>query len=194
MLPAEGGEYSMPEVRARAIGLLGKKWAPPTPPFKPIPQPKAARSPSPPPRHLQADVNFNDDGAKSSRGFLARRSIGFAEPTVTINTKAALEDVFGMYNSPDRTVRFGPGTKYAATRPIEHASPPPPIPAPAFAPANENAGVARTPGESYHPYIPLFILMRSAGGFKPFVDENAGRKDNVAPAKVSIRANHVNTL
>ena len=29
--------------------------------------------------------------------------MGGAEPTVTINTKEALDDVFGMYNSPEKT-------------------------------------------------------------------------------------------
>ena len=36
------------------------------------------------------------------------------EPTVTLATKEALADVFGMYNSPDKTSKFGaPGSKHA---------------------------------------------------------------------------------
>jgi hypothetical protein len=43
-----------------------------------------------------------------------------AEPTVTINTKESLDDVFAMMNSPEKTVRSGalPGAKYAPVRPI----------------------------------------------------------------------------
>ena len=109
----EGGEYSMPEARARSMGLLGKKWGPP------------------PPSELSRDdtsttrVNFNDDGSRNTRSYTARRSLGGAEPTVTINTKAALADVFGMYNSPEKTTRHSsmPGTKHAPVRAIEPVSP-----------------------------------------------------------------------
>ena len=41
------------------------------------------------------------------------------EPTVTINTKEALRDVFSMYNSPERTMKTGDmliGTKHAPVR------------------------------------------------------------------------------
>jgi checkpoint serine/threonine-protein kinase len=109
----EGGEYSMPEARARSMGLLGKKWGPP-------PASELSRDDSSTTR-----VNFNDDGSKNTRSYTARRSLAGAEPTVTINTKAALADVFGMYNSPEKTTRHAtmPGTKHAPVRAIEPVSP-----------------------------------------------------------------------
>ena len=112
-----GVEYSAAEVRARSIGLLGKKWGPPA----------ASEL-----RDLSAGVvvvNFNDDGSRSTQNMGAtasgarRKSVTIAatgEPTVTINTKEALADVFGMYNSPDKTVkRAMPGSKHAPVRKIE---------------------------------------------------------------------------
>jgi checkpoint serine/threonine-protein kinase len=110
LFTAEGGEYSMPEARARSMGLLGKKWGPPPPS-------EFSRDPSSTTR-----VNFNDDGSKTTRNYTARKSLAGAEPTVTINTKAALADVFGMYNSPEKTTRM-PGTKHAPVRAIEPVSP-----------------------------------------------------------------------
>lgn len=54
-------------------------------------------------------------------GYGKRKSIvTLGEPTVTINTKEALADVFGMYNSPDKTVkRMMPGSKHAPVKRIE---------------------------------------------------------------------------
>jgi hypothetical protein len=93
-LQKENGEYSMPEARARSMGLLGKKWGPP--PASELTRDNAST----------AQVNFNDDGTKNTRSNLSRRNLAGAEPTVTINTKAALADVFGMYNSPEKSTRF----------------------------------------------------------------------------------------
>lgn len=109
----EHGEYSMPEARARSMGLLGKKWGPP--PASELSRENAST----------AQVNFNDDGTKNTRNNLSRRSLAGAEPTVTINTKAALADVFGMYNSPEKSTRFSaiPGGKHAPVRAIEPVTP-----------------------------------------------------------------------
>ena len=112
-----GVEYSAQEVRARSMGLLGKKWG------------------SPPASELRdtssgaVRVNFNDDGSRSTQNMGATAAGGkrkganvviASEPTVTINTKEALADVFGMYNSPDKTVkRAMPGSKHAPVRKIE---------------------------------------------------------------------------
>ncbi|TFY82112.1 hypothetical protein EWM64_g1903, partial [Hericium alpestre] len=146
-------EYSMPEARARSMGLLGKKWGPP---------PVSELS-----RNAPIRVNFNDD-SKSARPFsaMARKSLLVGEPTVTINTKEALADVFGMYNSPEKSMRFGPmpGSKHAPVRKIEPVTPMNLVP-PMRSNANENANMnAKTPT-----------------AFKPFVDENAGRKENATP-------------
>lgn len=110
-----GFEYSAQEVRARSMGLLGKKWGPP-------PASELRNSSS-----GAVKVNFNDDGSKSTQNMGAttagskRKGANVAnEPTVTINTKEALADVFGMYNSPDKTVkRTMPGSKHAPVRKIE---------------------------------------------------------------------------
>ncbi|KAI0322617.1 hypothetical protein OF83DRAFT_1080189 [Amylostereum chailletii] len=150
-----GMEYSMPEARARSMGLLGKKWAPP--PASEFRQAGPSTVP----------VDFNDDGHKTSRNFAGRKSLGVSEPTVTINTKEALADVFGMYNSPEKSIRFAtmPGSKHAPVRKIEPVTPMTLLPQ--IRPnVNENANIAmKTPT------------------FKPFVDENLGRKENPSSAK-----------
>lgn len=69
-----------------------------------------------------------------------------AEPTVTINTKEALADVFGMYNSPDKTKIF-PGSKHAPVKKIEPVTPVVP-PRLTFARENENAN-AKTPASEF---------------------------------------------
>ncbi|KAL7279190.1 hypothetical protein PYCCODRAFT_1464469 [Trametes coccinea BRFM310] len=144
----DGVEYSMQEARARSMGLLGKKWGPP---------PEAAR-----PRVSFADA---DEGKGGGTKTTTRRFAAGAEPTVTLATKEALADVFGMYNSPDKSMRYGSiaGSKHA---PVHKVVPVAPVP---FQPvsramSNENAtaGPSRTP-------------------FRPFVDENA-RKESQTPA------------
>ena len=43
-----------------------------------------------------------------------------SEPTVTLATKEALADVFGMYNSPERTSKFGTvGSKHAPVHTVK---------------------------------------------------------------------------
>ena len=132
----EGMEYSIQEARARSMGLLGKKWAP-LPPSD-----RFASSSS-----YSAAVDFNDDGRHSSRLRAGGRKsvMGGAEPTVTINTKEALADVFGMYNSPDKTTKLViPGSKHAPLKKIEPVTPvvPPRI---TFSRENENAQNVKTP-------------------------------------------------
>jgi checkpoint serine/threonine-protein kinase len=129
----DGVEYSIAEVRARSMGLLNKKWGPPPP--------SEARE--------SVRVNFNDDGARSTQnmGYGKRKSIvTVGEPTVTINTKEALADVFGMYNSPDKTVkRMMPGSKHAPVKRIEPMTPAPRQDSPpVHVENNENA---KTPGK-----------------------------------------------
>lgn len=109
----EGGEYSMPEARARSMGLLGKRWGLP-------PASETSRA-----NLSTMRVNFNDDGTKNTRNYTAQRSLAGGEPTVTINTKAALADVFGMYNSPEKSTRLPsmPGTKHAPVHAVERVTP-----------------------------------------------------------------------
>ncbi|KAI6102091.1 Mad3/BUB1 homology region 1-domain-containing protein [Pisolithus sp. B1] len=163
-----GVEYSAAEVRARSMGLLGKKWGPP-----PASELRDSSSGA-------VRVNFNDDGSRSTQnmGVTApggrRKSVGMVaggEPTVTINTKEALADVFGMYNSPDKTVkRSMPGSKYAPVRKVE----------PLGGRRTEATGTRRA--EPAH--APSENENAKPQAFRPYVDENAPRKENsVAPPK-----------
>jgi checkpoint serine/threonine-protein kinase len=114
----EGVEYCIQEARARSMGLLGKKWGPP------LSESANAASSS----TSSVPVDFNDDGQRSTRlmslGGRRKSIMGGAEPTVTINTKEALADVFGMYNSPEKTSRLAvPGSKYAPLKKVEPTTP-----------------------------------------------------------------------
>lgn len=163
----EGVEYSIQEARARSMGLLGKKWGP-------LPASETFRKSS----SSSMPVNFNDDGQKSMRLMAMaghRRSLmGGAEPTVTINTKEALADVFGMYNSPDKTVK-GPGSKHAPLKKIEAITP---VAPPRLALNRENDKTiqnAKTPTPGMLiicPFILPSIFHCSQLAFRPFVDEN----------------------
>ncbi|KIJ62801.1 hypothetical protein HYDPIDRAFT_113900 [Hydnomerulius pinastri MD-312] len=163
-----GVEYSAPEVRARSMGLLGKKWGPPPASELRDSSVGAMR------------VNFNDDGSRSTQNMGATASggrrksvnIGGGEPTVTINTKEALADVFGMYNSPDKTVkRAVPGSKHAPVRKIEPMSGRRVV---SESLGSRKAEIIRPPpqGENENAKTPAF---------KPFMDENAPRKENSVP-------------
>ncbi|KAF6754467.1 other/BUB protein kinase [Ephemerocybe angulata] len=164
----DGVEYSIQEARARSMGLLGKKWGPP--PTSELP---ASLSTSPSSSLSSAPVDFNDDGQKSTRMMnLRRRSAygGGAEPTVTINTKEALADVFGMYNSPERTSKLAlPGSKHAPLKKVEPVTPMVPL-RPAFSKENENSVIGKTPGSA----------------FRPFSDENASQNRMTPGAKFSV--------
>ncbi|KAJ7170679.1 hypothetical protein C8R43DRAFT_915864 [Mycena crocata] len=168
LLFSDNKEYCIQEARARSIGLYGKKWPAPPPPA-PFPSEmklgnSAASSSS---SGLSVRVNFNDDGQGTSKMGGRRRSmLGGAEPTVTINTKEALADVFGMFNSPEKTAKL-------AAIVVKKIEPATPIAPPSFrTPGNGNENsYAKTP----------------QSGFRPFVDENAGanisRKENSTPAR-----------
>lgn len=178
----EGVEYSIQEARARSMGLLGKKWGPPPPSELPL-----FFSPS---QGSSAPVDFNDDGLKSTTMNMRRRSAygGGAEPTVTINTKEALADVFGMYNSPDRTTKMSlPGSKHAPLKKIEPVTPlvPPRV---AFSKENENSVVGKTPGSGQLFHFQKFATLHSniiLQAFRPFKDENAGQSRITPGPKVS---------
>lgn len=92
----DGVEYSMQEARARAMGLLGKKWLPP---------PSAASLQSAP----------SKGGRKEER----TRTKTYAEPTMTLATREAMADVFGMYNAPEATVRYGAVLDKDRYKPVE---------------------------------------------------------------------------
>ncbi|KAG6813918.1 hypothetical protein H0H92_005767 [Tricholoma furcatifolium] len=152
----ESGEYCIQEARARAMGLLGKKWPPP---------PEALQDSQDSFVDASSDstiipTDFNDDGVKS----MVRQNM--FEPTVTINTRAALEDVFGMYNSPDRT-RVLPGSKNAPLKQVRLSS----AGITPRTPAIHNDENATGKGKA----------QASTPAFRPYVDENAhsGRTPSV---------------
>lgn len=141
----EGIEYSGPEARARSLGLLGKKWGP-------LPSSTSKTT---------VRVKLNDDGKSNStaprdNAGMRRKSTMNREPTVTINTKEALADVFGMYNSPDKTMlTFDKvaGSKHAPVKKVEPVTPGlkfSHVALPTTTPVqsvNENKDVPKTPGK-----------------------------------------------
>lgn len=151
LLFKDGKEFCIQEARAASIGLLGKKWAmPPPPPPSAITSTTSSTAAGAPGRVMKVD--FNDDGHKAStRNLTMNMNMTMAlsgEPTVTINTKEALKDVFGMYNSPERTSSLGVGGKHAPVKRIESigkrlASM---TPAPTVQPAVVDENAHRMPG------------------------------------------------
>ncbi|KAJ3840400.1 hypothetical protein F5878DRAFT_613209 [Lentinula raphanica] len=136
------GEFCVEEARTRSMGLLRKEW--PTLPAESL-------APS-----THSTTLFK--AGESTGRFGKRKSMLAGEPTVTINTREALEDVFGMYNSPDRTVRMG--SKHAPVKKIE------PVPMPKLTPS---------------PPATAQDGLQKPTGFRPFVDENSNngqRKEN----------------
>ena len=153
LFTADGVEYSIQEARARSMGLLGKQWGPP--PSSQFAYSSGSSSSS------TSSVDFNDSGQKTVRlRSHARRSfLSGPEPTVTINTKEALADVFGMYNSPDRTTKLAlPGSKHAPLKKVEPVTSllPPKV---TLLKENENSHNARTPapGQSLVHYVLVVI-------------------------------------
>lgn len=110
LLWLEGTEYSIQEARARSLGLLNKRWSDPPELAAKRLHPRASSSDTSKPSPAVTRVDFNDDGHKASTKTIAssRRRFSAAEPTVTINTKEALADVLGMFNSdsPEKTKRL----------------------------------------------------------------------------------------
>ncbi|TFK40357.1 Mad3/BUB1 homology region 1-domain-containing protein [Crucibulum laeve] len=177
----EGVEYSIQEARARSMGLLGKKWAPPSASETSRFSSSASSSSS------SAMVDFNDDGQKSTRMMGRRKSLmvgGGAEPTVTINTKEALADVFGMYNSPDKTTKLMvPGSKHAPLKKIEPVTPivPPRV---TFSRENENAlQNAKTP-TTFRPFVDENAQSARNTPFTPFIDPEAHKTPFTTPRPV----------
>lgn len=156
----DGVEYSIQEARARSMGLLGKKWGPP--PVSERNHHHASTSSSSSSSSF-AMINFNDDGRKTSRlKSNGRKSLlAGAEPTVTINTKEALADVFGMYNSPDKTSKFVAGSKHAPLKKVDPVTPVVP-PKTIFLKENENAHNTKTPNSgrvNRRGLLPSFYLL-----------------------------------
>lgn len=178
----EGGEYSYQEARAKSMGLLGKKWGP-----DPISALSSSTSSidSASSSSSSIAVDFNDDDHKTIVPNRRQSRVGF-EPTVTINTKEALADVFGMYNSPEKTLKIErPGSKHAPVKKVEPVTPAPLVkPLAREVGGDENAfqPAVKTPGRCLLLTNFRVSLIASSVAFKPFVDENANRKENATPA------------
>ncbi|KNZ81901.1 Checkpoint serine/threonine-protein kinase bub1 [Termitomyces sp. J132] len=183
----EGGEFSIQEARARSMGLLGKKWPPPPESFQ-FPADTSSES-------MLMPADFNDDGSKSTFGGRRRSILGGAEPTVTINTRAALDDVFGMYNSPDRTMMAG--SKYGPLRQVRPSS----IGLTPRTPAiNDDENVeekGKTPAPDFRPFVDenLHSSRTPSARIQPFVDETKAPLTTTAlSAKDLIVENHPSNM
>ena len=155
LFTAEGVEYSIQEARARSMGLLGKKWGPPPPSESSYASTSSSSSSS---SSSTAAADYNDSDRRTSRlkPYARKSFLSGAEPTVTINTKEALADVFGMYNSPDKTSKLAvPGSKHAPLKKVEPVTPlvPPKL---TVLKENENSHNARTPAPGRSHYIRYF--------------------------------------
>ncbi|TCD69352.1 hypothetical protein EIP91_007908 [Steccherinum ochraceum] len=155
LLTEDNVEYSIQEARARSMGLLGKKWGPPS------------------------RATVDDDGQNNTR----KMKKFTAEPTFTLATKEALADVFGMYNSPEKTNRFGvAGSKHAPVRRVEPITP---MSLARLSPVSE--GQAQDPDKTLMPPTDPSAgrkensLPAPTPKFKPFVDENALQPPAVTP-------------
>ncbi|KAG8805687.1 Mitotic spindle checkpoint component mad3, partial [Serendipita sp. 399] len=136
---SDGTEIHPLERRARDSGLADKKWP------EPSPEQMALRhgdedlfSPRPDDHHVRVDFE-----ATRSGGFGNTYTNMSKDATVTINTKEALMAVYGMYNSPTKSLTGGKIF-------IDPASSSAPTPMPVTAPRDENAGtVQRTPFQPF---------------------------------------------
>ncbi|KAF8734207.1 Mad3/BUB1 hoMad3/BUB1 homology region 1, partial [Rhizoctonia solani] len=170
-------EYSPDEARARALGLLGKKWAPP---------PVVVAVPV---RDDTARARTNDvtgkGGKKDKERTMTMTMAG--EPTVTVNTRAALGDVFEMFNtSPGRekaradTIEEEDEGEEALRPPLSmmqlsegHKAPPTPTP---------TTGSLRKSENPNHPPVPYFEIGKNEGGFIDSASsENARTSSGIVP-------------
>ena len=129
LLEKDGVEMSIQESRAASLGLLNKRWAPP-PPEEMHPRQRTAFSDSRvalghDDSHRASLSNEEDLHTRHLRMNMRLSMAGAGEPTVTINTKEALRDVFGMYNSPDKTslLSSSVGSKHSLVRKVEPVTP-----------------------------------------------------------------------
>ncbi|KAJ7593102.1 hypothetical protein C8J56DRAFT_856676 [Mycena floridula] len=159
----EHGEFCIQEARARTMGLLGKKWPPV--PSEPVSMSASQSSTS----TSTSSVSFKDQ--KTVRPH-RKKSMLHREPTVTINTKEALADVFGMYNSPDKTLKMsGLGTKHAPVKKVESITP---LAPPRVTLISQNENALKTPTPTFRPFVDETPSAPKSSGvkFMPFVDSD----------------------
>ncbi|KLO17203.1 hypothetical protein SCHPADRAFT_846870 [Schizopora paradoxa] len=171
LLEKDGIEMSIQEARAASLGLLNKQWAPPPPEELTI-RPtfydsRAALDCDDSPRTSLS--NEDDLHTRHLRMNMRLSMAGAGEPTVTINTKEALRDVFGMYNSPDKTSLLSSsiGSKHSLVRKVEPVTP--------------AAVASRRPTETPRDENRPIHDAKTPGSFQLFVDDEM-RKENATPA------------
>jgi checkpoint serine/threonine-protein kinase len=106
LLSPSGVESSFEEIRLRKMGLLNKRWTlAEEPPAVAASSDESVQTDDEQGPEERIAVKFNDQDENQGptrRKPSASRQMTF-EPTVTLNTKAALNDVYGMFNSPEKT-------------------------------------------------------------------------------------------
>lgn len=137
----DGTEIHPLERRARDFGVADKKWPSPGP--EQTPNPKAALKNQNIPHSGDHETQVDFDGTKPMT--MGNTMTGISrDATVTINTKEALMAVYGMYNSPTKSLTSGKAFAAAMIDPKEAELPTPM----ASTSRDENAGTARKPSES----------------------------------------------
>ncbi|KZT53512.1 hypothetical protein CALCODRAFT_486276 [Calocera cornea HHB12733] len=138
----DGIEWSLDEMRARRRGMLGKTW-----------EEEAASSSSPAPGSLDVMEPLKDE-AEPGRKEAERERMTMRLDAPTVNTRAALDDVYGLFNtSPSKSEQDEPPS------PIN--SPPRVAQTPSTIPAlrqNENATARKPSGPFSTSRTPLNVF------------------------------------
>lgn len=137
----DGTEIHPLERRARDFGVADKKWPKPGPELAPNPY-----------NGLQAgdiETRVDFEGTKPMTLSNTNFTNMTRDATVTINTKEALMAVYGMYNSPTKSLTSG--KVLAAMMDPRTADMPTPMSVTANAARDENAGTAKKPG--FKPFV-----------------------------------------
>ncbi|KAG8933587.1 hypothetical protein FRC01_008128 [Tulasnella sp. 417] len=143
----EEKEYCASEVRAKSLGLLNKQW--PLPPFMVQREKTAYFEPT----------KTGGAGSRAGRMSMAR------EPTVTINTKFAMNDVFDMFN--------GAGIDEEEDSFEEEAAP--------SAPQGKLGMGLPSISQNVTTPTPFGRSVSSSSSFKPFVDTAPASQPKPAP-------------
>ena len=130
----DGTEIHPLERRAREFGVADKKWPEPSPEQMALPGTFDDDPFSPRPGDHHAKVDF--EGTKSMALGNTTYTGMTKDPTVTINTKEALMAVYGMYNSPTKSLT-GDAFHRSLVNPNQTDMP---TPMPQSVSKNENAG------------------------------------------------------
>lgn len=144
----EEKEYCASEVRAKSLGLLNKQW--PLPPFMMQPEKTAYFEPT----------KTAGGASRMGRMSMAR------EPTVTINTKFAMNDVFDMFN--------GAGIDEEEEDSFEEEA------APSASQGKLGMGVPSS-SQNVPPTPTPFGRSASSSSFKPFVDATPASQPKPGP-------------